>query len=100
MVPLVVCALHHDPHKAQRLELNDLLGVGAGDGELDPVRQVFRFGVPANLAEFVHMRGDHALDRVKCAALSGHGNLNTVVESALRSRSAHRHLVHIDQVLT
>ena len=92
--------MHHDAHKAQRVKFNDLLGVGACHGELDPIRQVFRLGVPAKLAEFVRMRGDHALDGVKYAALSGHSNLNTVVESALRSRSAHRHLVHIDQVLT
>ena len=41
MVLLVVCALHHDPHKAQRLELNDLLGVGACGRELDPIKASF-----------------------------------------------------------
>src|ERR1700716_2359718 len=100
MVLLMMRSLHHDSHEAECPEFCHLLGVGAGDGELDAIRQVFRFGVPAELAKLVHVRGDHALDGIKRTALAGYCDLNTVVEGALSWRGAHGHLIHVDQVFT
>jgi hypothetical protein len=38
VVLLMMRSLHHDSHEAKSPELGHLLGVGAGDNELDAVR--------------------------------------------------------------
>src|SRR6266404_3993437 len=49
MVLLVMRSLHHDPQEAERLELDRLRGIAAGDGELDAFGKVFGLGGPAKL---------------------------------------------------
>lgn len=43
VVQLMMRSLHHDAHEAKCLELRDLLGILADNGELHPIGYVFCF---------------------------------------------------------
>ena len=99
VMELVMTALHHDAHEPKTLNFNDLLGISAGDGELDPVRQVLCCRAPARLRQFVRMRWNHALDGVERSAFTGDCDLKAVIEFAFARDSLEGDLIHVDEVL-
>ena len=46
VVNLMMGALDHDAHEAERIELHDLARIACGDHQLYTIRQIFGSGLP------------------------------------------------------
>jgi hypothetical protein len=96
---LVVSALNHDAHKAERLEFGERLRFARQNRELYTIWQVFALRVPADFVQFVYVGRNHSLDCVKRPTFARHDYLDAIVGHALGRGSVKRYLVHIDKVL-
>jgi hypothetical protein len=96
----LVAALHHYSHKAKCFELGQRLCLARHDREPNTVWQLFALRIPANLAQLVCVRWNHALDRFQGAVFASYCYLDTVLEVALRGRGVQSDLVHVDQMLS
>src|SRR5258708_8833004 len=82
MMDLMMRALDHDAHEAERLELDRLLRVRAGHDQLYAIGQVCGLDGPADLAELPRVSRKHALDRRAGPSFASDPDLHALVECA------------------
>ena len=97
---LVVSALNHDAHKAERLQLGERLRFARQDREFCAIWQVFALCAPTDFVQLVCVCRDHALDRFKRATFARHGDLNAIFNHTLGGGGVQRYLIHVDEVLS
>src|SRR6516162_552246 len=93
---LVVSALNHDAHKAERLELGEWLCVARYNCEPHTIRQVITLCAPTDFMQLLNVRRNHAFNGLNRATFACHVELYPGVKHTRRRSSVKRNLVHID----
>ena len=100
MMHLMMAALHHNAHEAQRTDLLHVGRVAGGDRQFHAIRQSRCPHRPAiHSVDVAGMLGHHALDRLQRAVAAGHLDAQAVLDRLLLCCRSHRHFVHVDQML-
>jgi hypothetical protein len=98
VVELMMVTLHHNPHEAEALNFEHLLGVSACHHELDAARKLLGCRAPAKFAQFMRVRGYNMFDGIERLALAGHRDLQSVIELTFARDGFERDLVHVNKV--